>query len=55
MEMIAYGVEQKDYRGTFYFFQMEQGFSKGSNFVGFHGAGGGGNVGIEGRRFVIAM
>jgi succinyl-CoA synthetase beta subunit len=44
LEMIAYNVEQKDYRGTFYFFQMEQDFGKGSNFVGFHGAGGGGSM-----------
>jgi succinyl-CoA synthetase beta subunit len=44
LEMVAYGVEQKDYRGTFYFFQMEQEFGRGEGFVGFHGAGGGGSM-----------
>jgi succinyl-CoA synthetase beta subunit len=44
LEAAAYRVEQRDYRGTFYFFQMEQGFKKGEGVVGFHGAGGGGSM-----------
>lgn len=44
LERIAYKVESGDYRGTFYFIQMEQGFEKGQRFVGFHGAGGGGSM-----------
>ncbi len=44
LEKIAYKVEANDYRGTFYFIQMEEGFEKGDNFVGFHGAGGGGSM-----------
>lgn len=44
LELSAYEVEQKDYRGTFYFFQMEQEFARGEGFVGFHGAGGGGSM-----------
>jgi len=42
LEKIAYQVEAKDYRGTFYFIQMAEGFEKGDAYVGFHGAGGGG-------------
>lgn len=44
LEKIAWKVEAGDYRGTFYFIQMEQGFRKGERFVGFHGAGGGGSM-----------
>jgi len=44
LERIAYRVESKDYRGTFYFFQMETGFKKGEGCIGFHGAGGGGSM-----------
>ncbi len=44
LEKIAYRVESGDYRGTFYFIQMEQGFSKGHGYLGFHGAGGGGSM-----------
>lgn len=44
LDIIAYNVEKNDYRGTFYFIQMEQGFKKGQRFVGFHGAGGGGSM-----------
>jgi len=44
LEKIAYKVEKDDYRGTFYFIQMETGFKKGDGFVGFHGAGGGGSM-----------
>jgi len=44
LERIAYEVEAKDYRGTFYFIQMAEGFQKGEGYVGFHGAGGGGSM-----------
>ena len=44
LEMIAFNVEKSDYRGTFYFMQLEQDFNKGEGFVGFHGAGGGGSM-----------
>lgn len=44
LDKIAYNVEKNDYRGTFYFIQMAQGFSKAENYVGFHGAGGGGSM-----------
>ncbi|HDL18819.1 MAG TPA: succinyl-CoA synthetase subunit beta [Bacteroidetes bacterium] len=44
LDKIAYNVEKNDYRGTFYFIQMEQGFKKGEGYVGFHGAGGGGSM-----------
>ncbi len=44
LDKIAYDVEKNDYRGTFYFIQMEDGFRKGEGFVGFHGAGGGGSM-----------
>jgi succinyl-CoA synthetase beta subunit len=44
LEKIAYEVEANDYRGTFYFIQMAEGFQKGEGFVGFHGAGGGGSM-----------
>jgi succinyl-CoA synthetase beta subunit len=44
LEKIAYQVEEKDYRGTFYFFQMEEEVSKKDKFIGFHGAGGGGSM-----------
>jgi len=42
LERIAYQVEAKDHRGTFYFLQMASTFEPRSGFVGFHGAGGGG-------------
>lgn len=43
LEKIAYNVEKDDYRGTFYFFQME--IEKNHNiYIGFHGAGGGGSM-----------
>jgi succinyl-CoA synthetase beta subunit len=42
LEKIAYQVEAKDHRGTFYFLQMAQDFNPHSGYVGFHGAGGGG-------------
>lgn len=44
LERIAWDVEKGDYRGTFYFIQMEQDFVKGDGVVGFHGAGGGGSM-----------
>ena len=44
LEKIAYKVEEKDYRGTFYFIQMAEGFKRGEGYVGFHGAGGGGSM-----------
>lgn len=44
LDKIAYHVEKNDYRGTFYFIQMEQGFKKGEGYIGFHGAGGGGSM-----------
>ncbi len=44
LEKIAYAVEAHDYRGTFYFIQMAEGFQKGEGYIGFHGAGGGGSM-----------
>ncbi len=44
LDRIAYNVEKNDYRGTFYFIQMAQGFKKGEGYIGFHGAGGGGSM-----------
>lgn len=44
LEKIAWDVEKHDYRGTFYFIQMETGFGKGERVIGFHGAGGGGSM-----------
>jgi len=44
LEKIAYGVEAGDYRGTFFFIQMETDFTKGEGYIGFHGAGGGGSM-----------
>lgn len=44
LEQIAYDVEANDYRGTFYYIQMAEGFQKGEGYVGFHGAGGGGSM-----------
>jgi len=44
LDKIAYKVEGKDYRGTFYFIQLNEGFKKGEGYVGFHGAGGGGSM-----------
>jgi succinyl-CoA synthetase beta subunit len=44
LEKIAYAVEANDYRGTFYFIQMAEGFARGEGYVGFHGAGGGGSM-----------
>jgi succinyl-CoA synthetase beta subunit len=44
LEKVAYQVEAKDHRGTFYFFQMEGEFEPRSGYIGFHGAGGGGSM-----------
>ena len=44
LEKIAYRVEEKDYRGTFYFFQMTENTAGGEMYIGFHGAGGGGSM-----------
>ncbi len=44
LERIAWDVEKGDYRGTFYFIQMEQDFKRGDKVIGFHGAGGGGSM-----------
>ena len=44
LEKIAYRVEEKDHRGTFYFFQMKEDIPEGENYIGFHGAGGGGSM-----------
>ncbi|OGO19381.1 MAG: hypothetical protein A2Z14_07730 [Chloroflexi bacterium RBG_16_48_8] len=44
LEKIAWQVEKNDYRGTFYFIQMEQDFGPGEGVIGFHGAGGGGSM-----------
>ncbi len=44
LEKIAYQVEEKDHRGTFYFLQMEEEIPPEKKYVGFHGAGGGGSM-----------
>ena len=44
LEQIAYAVEAGDYRGTFYFIQLEDDFQAGEGVIGFHGAGGGGSM-----------
>jgi succinyl-CoA synthetase beta subunit len=44
LERIAWQVEKDDYRGTFYFIQMELDFQRGDGVIGFHGAGGGGSM-----------
>ncbi len=44
LERIAWEVEKDDYRGTFYFLQMRDGFARGQKVVAFHGAGGGGSM-----------
>jgi succinyl-CoA synthetase beta subunit len=44
LDKIAYEVEKNDYRGTFYFVQLEKNLEKGEGYVGFHGAGGGGSM-----------
>jgi succinyl-CoA synthetase beta subunit len=43
LEKIAYKVEEKDHRGTFYFLQMPES-EAGGPLIGFQGAGGGGSM-----------
>jgi succinyl-CoA synthetase beta subunit len=43
LDRIAYNVEADDYRGTFYFFEMETDPAGGPR-IGFHGGGGGGSM-----------
>ncbi len=44
LEKIAYNVEKNDYRGTFYFLQMVEDVPSTGEYIGFHGAGGGGSM-----------
>jgi succinyl-CoA synthetase beta subunit len=44
LEKIAYRVEEKDHRGTFYFLQMNEEISEQDKAIGFNGAGGGGSM-----------
>lgn len=44
LERIAWDVEKNDYRGTFYFLQLETQFAPEDRVVGFHGNGGGGSM-----------
>jgi len=44
LEKIAYQVEEKDHRGTFYFLQMEEDIPEEGTYLGFNGAGGGGSM-----------
>lgn len=44
LEKISYKVEEEDYRGTFYFIQLDTEFKGGDGFIGFHGSGGGGSM-----------
>jgi succinyl-CoA synthetase beta subunit len=44
LEKIAYHVEDKDHRGTFYFLQMMDEIPKEDRYIGFNGAGGGGSM-----------
>ena len=44
LEKIAYHIEEKDHRGTFYFFQMIEKVEETEKYIGFHGAGGGGSM-----------
>jgi succinyl-CoA synthetase beta subunit len=44
LEKIAYHVEEKDHRGTFYFLQMTDEIPKEDRYIGFNGAGGGGSM-----------
>lgn len=43
LETVAYKVEAKDHRGTFFFMQLEE-TRPGEGYVGFHGGGGGGSM-----------
>jgi succinyl-CoA synthetase beta subunit len=44
LEKIAYHIEEKDHRGTFYFLQMADEIPKEDRYIGFNGAGGGGSM-----------
>lgn len=44
LERLAYDVEQRDHRGTFYFALLPRAGEPGERVVGFHGAGGGGSM-----------
>lgn len=44
LEKIAYRVEEKDHRGTFYFLQMAEEIPEDELYIGFNGAGGGGSM-----------
>jgi succinyl-CoA synthetase beta subunit len=44
LDRIAYDAEKNDYRGTFYFIELETERKEGVRYVGFHGAGGGGSM-----------
>lgn len=44
LEKIAYRIEEKDHRGTFYFLQMAEDIPEDGMFIGFNGAGGGGSM-----------
>ena len=44
LERIAYHVEEKDHRGTFYFLQMMENIMEEDMALGFNGAGGGGSM-----------
>jgi len=59
LERLAYEVEQRDHRGTFFFAQMNTAPADGSRgLIGFHGAGGGGSMmsmdAITAQGFTIA-
>jgi succinyl-CoA synthetase beta subunit len=58
LDKIAYEVEKNDYRGTFYFIQMARNFKPEENYIGFHGAGGGGSMmsmdAVQGKGYKIA-
>ena len=44
LDLIAYNVEKGDYRGTFFFVRLAEGFTRADRYVGFRGAGGGGSM-----------
>jgi succinyl-CoA synthetase beta subunit len=44
LEKIAYRVEERDHRGTFYFLQMKDEIPEEDGYIGFNGAGGGGSM-----------
>ena len=58
LEKIAYQVEENDYRGTFYFFQMVEEVPEQGKYIGFNGAGGGGSMmsmdAVLGKGFKLA-